>query len=77
MKIVWYQIRELFLQRETLNLVWRNLFDQESKKNTVPWTYVISTLKGEEIVGTFHENRVAENQSKRIQDLKNNQDKQW
>ena len=24
-------------------------------KNTVPWTYVISDLKGEEIVGTFHE----------------------
>ena len=22
---------------------------------TVPWTYVISDLKGEEIVGTFHE----------------------
>ena len=25
-------------------------------KDTVPWTYVISDLKGEEIVGTFHEN---------------------
>ena len=24
-------------------------------KNTVPWTYVISELKGEEIVGTFYE----------------------
>ena len=24
-------------------------------KNTVPWTYVISHLKGEEIVGTFYE----------------------
>ena len=24
-------------------------------KNTVPWTYVISDLKGEEIVGTFYE----------------------
>ena len=23
-------------------------------KNTVPWKYVISDLKGEEIVGTFH-----------------------
>ena len=23
-------------------------------KNTVPWTYVISRLKGEEIVGTFY-----------------------
>ena len=24
-------------------------------KNTVPWTYVISHLKGEEIAGTFYE----------------------
>ena len=24
-------------------------------KNTVPWTYVISDLTGEEIVGTFYE----------------------
>ena len=25
-------------------------------KNTVPWTYVINDLNGEEIVGTFYEN---------------------
>ena len=24
-------------------------------KNTVPWTYVINDLKGEEIIGTFYE----------------------
>ena len=24
-------------------------------KNTVPWTYVINDLNGEEIIGTFHE----------------------
>ena len=24
-------------------------------KNTVPWTYIIKDLKGEEIIGTFHE----------------------
>ena len=24
-------------------------------KNTVPWTYVIDDLNGEEIIGTFHE----------------------
>ena len=24
-------------------------------KNTVPWTYFVSYLKGEEIVGTFYE----------------------
>ena len=27
-------------------------------KNTVPWTYVVSDLKGKEIVGTFHEKKV-------------------
>ena len=27
-------------------------------KNTVPWTYVISDLKGKEIVGTFYENEL-------------------
>ena len=26
-------------------------------KNTVPWTYVISDLKGEEIVGMFYEKK--------------------
>ena len=25
-------------------------------KNTVPWTYVINDLNGEEITGTFYEN---------------------
>ena len=25
-------------------------------KNTVPWTYIINDLNGEEIVGTFYEN---------------------
>ena len=24
-------------------------------KNTIPWTYIISDLKGEEIIGTFYE----------------------
>ena len=24
-------------------------------KNTVPWTYVISDLNGEQIIGTFYE----------------------
>ena len=26
-------------------------------KNTVPWTYVISDLKGEEIIWTFYKNK--------------------
>ena len=27
-------------------------------KNTVPWTYVINDLNGEEIIGTFFENEL-------------------
>ena len=46
----------------------KNLFDKEYRpnwskkvfvvkkiKNTVPWTYIISDLNGEEIVGRFYE----------------------
>ena len=35
-------------------------------KNTVPWTYVISDLNGENIIGTFHEKELQKNKSKRI-----------
>ena len=31
------------------------LFLIEKVKNTVPWTYVINDLNGEEIIGTFYE----------------------
>ena len=34
-------------------------------KNTVSWTYVISDLKGEEIVGTFYEKEL-QDKSKRV-----------
>ena len=34
-------------------------------KNAVPWTYVISDLKGEETFGTFSE-RIAKNKSRRV-----------
>ena len=27
-------------------------------KNNVPWTYVINDLNGEEIVGTYYENKL-------------------
>ena len=31
-------------------------------KNTVPWTYVINDLNGEEIIGAFYENELGTNQ---------------
>ena len=35
-------------------LVWTS-FVTKKVKNTVPWTYVINGLNGEEIIGTFYE----------------------
>ena len=35
-------------------------------KNTVPLTYVIKDLNGEEFTGTFYEKRIAKNKSRRI-----------
>ena len=47
-------------------------------KNTVPWTYVINDLNGEDITGTFHENELQKTDQKefRIEKvLKKNDDK--
>ena len=33
-------------------------------KNTVPWTYVINDLKGEEIIGTFYEKELKKTNQK-------------
>ena len=35
-------------------------------RNTIPWTYLISDLKGEEIVGTFYKKELQKNKSKRV-----------
>ena len=31
------------------------VFEIKKVKNTVPWTYVINDLNGDEIIGTFYE----------------------
>ena len=36
-------------------------------KNTAPWTYVISDLKGEEIVGTFYEKELQKTNQKEVE----------
>ena len=33
----------------------KEIFVTKKIKNTVPWTYVISNVNGEEIIGTFYE----------------------
>ena len=45
------------------------VFVIEKVKNTVPWTYIISDLNGEEIVGTFYEKEL-QKQIKRNLELK-------
>ena len=48
------------------------LFVIKKVKNTVPWTYVINSLNGEEVIGTFYEKEL---QKTNQQDRKNNQEK--
>ena len=42
------------------------VFIRNKIKNTVPWTYVISDLNGEEIIGSFYEKELQKTKSKRI-----------
>ena len=47
-------------------------------KNTVPWTYVINDLNGEEIIGTFYENelqKTKQNEFRKEKVIKRNGDK--
>ena len=40
------------------------IFIIQKIKNTVPWTYVINDLNGEEIIGTFYENELQKTDQK-------------
>ena len=44
-----FQNRKTFLEKWS-----EEIFEIKKVKITVPWTYVISDLKGKEIVGTFY-----------------------
>ena len=41
-----------------------DVFISSKTKNTVPWTYVISDLNGEEILGTFYEKELQKTDQK-------------
>ena len=62
-------IKTLFCKRIYSELVWE-VFVNKKVKNTVLWTYVISNLKGEEIVQTFYENQLQKTNIKNLE-LKN------
>ena len=55
------RISKCFCKRLCSKLVWRNLCYY---KNTVPWPYVISDLKGEEIAGFFYEKELQQTNKK-------------
>ena len=40
-------------------------------KNTVPWTYVINDLNGEELFGTFYEEELQNNNKKKSKRVEN------
>ena len=49
--------KNIFAKGHTPN--WsEEIFVIKKIKNTVPWTYVINDLNGEEIIGTFYENEL-------------------
>ena len=51
------QHKNIFAKDYTPN--WsEEIFVIKEIKNTVPWTYVINDLNGEEIIGTFYENEL-------------------
>ena len=43
---------------------WKKFLWLINVQNTVPWTYVISDLKGEEIIWTFYENKLQKTNQK-------------
>ena len=45
-------------------------------KNTVPWTYLISELNGEEIVGSFYEKELLKTNQKEFRIAKNRKQKE-
>ena len=55
--------KNIFARGYTLN--WsEEVFIIKKVKNTVPWTYVINDLNGEEIIGTFYEKELQKTNQK-------------
>ena len=50
---------KIFLQKAMSQIGLKKYLWLKNVKNTVPWTYVISDLGGEEIVGAFHRKELA------------------
>ena len=53
----------------------KEIFVVKKIKNTVPWTYAISDLNGEEIIGTFYEKELQKTYQKEFRIEKNTENK--
>ena len=61
-----YQNIKTFLQKDYTPNWSEEVFVIKKVENTLPWTYVISDLNGEEIVEAFCEKEFQKNKSKRV-----------
>ena len=48
----------------------KEVFVIKKVKNTLPWTYVISDLKGKKILGTFYQKELRKTNQKKFRDKK-------
>ena len=61
-----FQSTKIFLLKDILLIGVKKflIFVVKKIKNTVPWTYVISDLNGQEIVGSFYEKELQKTNQK-------------
>ena len=52
-----YQTIKILLQEALLQIGLKKFLWLKKVKNTAPWTYVISDLDGEQIIGTFYKKK--------------------
>ena len=65
-----YQNIKTFLQKGYVPNWSEEVFVIKKVKNTAPWTYIISDLKEEEIVGTFYEKKLQKKIRKSLESKK-------
>ena len=59
-----FQSIKTFLLKDRLLNGQKKFLSSEKIRNTVPWTYAISDLNGENIVGTFYEKELQKTNQK-------------
>ena len=72
-----YQNIKIFLRKVYTPDWFEEVSVIKNVENAVPWTYVIDDHNEEETVGTSYEKELQKIKSKRFQNLKINQEKNW